>query len=203
MVTEGGFRVPTIVRWPGRVEPNQVINGVMSHMDWLPTFVAAAGNPNIGTELLEGEELGGTTYKVHLDGYDQTDMLTNGGESARNEIWYFAQSELGAARIGDFKYVLIEQPDGWFGPTISINMPVVYNLRLDPFERMSYAPVGDSWMNFENFAGQNLWRTVFLQKEVAKLATTAIEYPPMQAAASFNLEAVQKKIQAAAAGHGQ
>jgi arylsulfatase len=203
MVTEGGFRAPCVVRWPGKVKPNQVINGVMSGMDWLPTFATAAGNPNITKELLKGKKLVGKTYKVHLDGYDQTDMLTKGGKSARKEFWYFAQSELGAARVGDYKYVLIEQPVGWFGPTFKINMPQVYNLRLDPFERMSYSPFGDSWMNFEHFAGQNLWRTVFLQKEVAKLAKTAIEYPPMQAAASFNLDGVKKKIQAAAAGHGQ
>jgi len=203
MVTEGGFRAPTVVRWPGKINPNQVINGVMSHLDWLPTFAAAAGNPDIGKELLKGKKMGGKKYKVHLDGYDQTDMLTRGGKSARNEVWYFAQSTLGAARVGDYKYVLIDQPRGWFGPTWKINMPLVYNLRLDPFERMSYAPTGDSWMNFEHFAGMNLWRTVFLQEEVAKLAKSAIEYPPMQEAASFNLDAVKKKVQEAAAGHGQ
>jgi arylsulfatase len=203
MVTEGGFRVPTVVRWPGKIKPNQVINGIMSHMDWLPTFATAAGNPDIGKELLKGKKLGGKTYKVHLDGYDQTGMLTKGSKSARNEIWYFAQSTLGAARVDDYKYVLIDQPQGWFGPTNKINMPTVYNLRLDPFERLSYAPTGDSWMNFEHFAGMNLWRAVFLQQAVAKLAKSAIEYPPLQKAASFNLDAVKKQVQAAASGHGQ
>jgi arylsulfatase len=202
MVTEGGFRVPCVVRWPGKIKPNQVINGVMSGMDWLPTFAAAAGNPNIGKQLLKGKALNNKTYKVHLDGYDQTDMLTKSGKSARNEFWYFAQSTLGAARIGDFKYVLIEQPNGWFGANVDNNMPKMFNLRLDPFERMGYDP-HESWMSFEHFFGQNLWRTVFLQQEVAKLAKTAIDFPPMQEAASFNLDAVKKKIQAAAAGHGQ
>jgi len=201
-VTEGGFRVPAVVRWPGKVKPNQVINGVMSGMDWLPTFVAAAGNPNITKELLKGKKLGGKTFKVHLDGYDQTDMLTRGGKTARNEFWYFAQSNLGAARIGDFKYILIDQPEGWFGYTNQLNFPNMYNLRLDPFERLGYKP-HESWMSFEHFFGQNLWRTVFFQQEVAKLAKTAIDYPPMQAAASFNLDAVKKKIRESAAGAGK
>jgi arylsulfatase len=202
MTTEGGFRVPTVVRWPGKVKPNQVINGVMSHMDWMPTLVAAAGNPNITKELLTGKKLGGKTYKVHLDGYDQTDMLTKGGKSARNEFWYFAQTELGAARLGDVKISLISQPGGWIGATVKNNFPRIYNLRLDPFERMGFDP-NESFMSFEHYYGQNFWRLVFLQQEVAKLAKTAIEYPPMQESASFNLDAVKKKVAAAAAAHGQ
>jgi len=202
MATEGGFRVPTVVRWPGQIEPNQVINGVMSHMDWLPTFATAAGNPNITDELLQGKAIGGTTYKVHLDGYDQMDMLTNGGESARHEFWYFAQSDLHAARIGDIKMVLKSQPGGWIGPTVSNNFPRIYNLRLDPFEPMGFDP-GESFMSFEHFYGQNFWRGVFLQQEVAKLAQTAIEYPPMQASASFNLDAVKKQLDEARAAHAR
>jgi arylsulfatase len=200
MATEGGFRVPTVVRCPGKVKPNQVINGVMSGMDWLPTFVTAAGNPNIKQELLKGKKMGGKTYKVHLDGYDQTDMLTKGGKTARKEFWYFTQSELAAARIDDFKYVLLDQPGGWTKDTIKLNFPQLYNLRLDPFERLDF---DNSWMSFEHFYGREFWRFVFLQQEVAKLAKTAIEYPPMQASASMNLDAVKKKIQAAAAGHGR
>jgi len=202
MSTEGGFRVPTVVRWPGQVKPNQVINGVMSLMDWLPTFAAAAGNPNITEELLKGKKLGGKTYKVHLDGYDQTDMLTRGGKSARSEFWYFAQTTLGAARLGDMKISLISQPGGWVGATVKNNFPRMTNLRLDPFERMGFDP-NESFMSFEHFYGQNFWRLVFLQQEVAKLAKTAIDFPPMQASASFNLDAVKKKVAAAAAGHGQ
>jgi len=116
-VGDGGFRVPMIMRWPGKVKPNQVINGVMSGLDFFPTFVAAAGNPNIKTELLKGKTLGGKTFKNHLDGYDQTALLTGAGKTAREEVWYFTQTTLAAARIGDYKMVLIEQPEGWFGPT--------------------------------------------------------------------------------------
>ncbi len=89
----------------------------MNHQDWLPTFATAAGNPNIKTELLKGKTLGGKTFKNHLDGYDQTALLTGAGKTAREEVWYFTQTTLAAARIGDYKMVLIEQPEGWFGPT--------------------------------------------------------------------------------------
>jgi arylsulfatase len=202
MGTEGGFRVPAVVRWPGKVKPNQVINGVMSGMDWFPTFVTAAGNPNINDELLKGKKLGGKTYKVHLDGYDQTDMLTKGGESTRNEIWYFTQSQLAAVRIDDVKYGLLSQPNGWLGGTVKMGWPTLYNMRLDPFERMGLAP-GESMLAMQNYYGQEFWRFVFMQEEVAKLAKTAIDYPPMQAAASFNLDAVKKQIKEAQAAHAQ
>jgi hypothetical protein len=98
--------------------------------------------------------------------------------------------------------VLLDQPGGWVGATVKNNFPRIYNLRLDPFERMGFDP-NESFMSFEHFYGQNFWRLVFLQQEVAKLAKTAIEYPPMQESASFNLDAVKKKIQASQAGHGQ
>jgi arylsulfatase len=202
MGTEGGFRVPAVIRWPGKVKPNQVINGVMSGMDWFPTFVTAAGNPNITNELLKGKTMGGKAYKVHLDGYDQTNMLTQGGESARNELWYFTQTQLAAVRLGDVKYGLLSQPDGWLGPVVKNSWPTLYNLRLDPFERMGFGP-NESFMSFENYYGQEFWRFVFMQEEVAKLAKTALEYPPLQAGASFNLDAVKKQIAEAQAAHAK
>ena len=85
MTTEGGFRAPAIVRWPGKIRADTVQNGIMSGMDWFPTLVAAAGNPNIIEELKKGKAIGGKQYKVHLDGYDQTGMLAKGGESKREE----------------------------------------------------------------------------------------------------------------------
>jgi arylsulfatase A-like enzyme len=194
MGTEGGFRVPQVVRWPGKVEPNQVINGVMDGMDWFPTLVAAAGyQGDISADLAKGRKLDGKEYKVHLDGYDQTDMLTKGGKSARNEEWYFTESTLAAARIGDYKYVFIDQPDGWFGPKVTLDWPGIYNLRLDPFEKMNLneSLLAANWWAFE------FWRFVFIQQEVAKLAKTAIDFPPMQPGASFNLSAVKEKIEKA------
>jgi len=202
MALEGGFRVPAVIRWPGKVKPNQVINGVFSGMDWFPTFVTAAGNPNIKQELLKGKDLNGKTYKVHLDGYDQTDMLTSGGKSTRNEVWYFTQTALAAARIGDVKYQLLTQPTGWLGAQQKPGWPKLTNLRLDPFERLGYGP-NESFMSFEHYFAREFWRFVFLQEEVEKLAKTAIKYPPMQAGASLNLDAVKKQIKAAQAAHAQ
>ena len=106
---------PAMIRWPGKVPAGKVENGIISGLDWFPTFVAAAGNPNIKEELKKGKQIGDTTYKVHLDGYNQLDMITGKGPSARHEICYFGESNLGAVRIDDFKYRFIDQPGGWLG----------------------------------------------------------------------------------------
>jgi len=192
MGTEGGFRVPCIMRWPDKVKPDQVINGVMSGLDWFPTLVSAAGyKGDIAADLINGKTLNGKNYKVHLDGYNQMDMLTKGGKSSRNELWYFTESTLAAARIGNYKYVFIDQPDGWFGPKVNLDWPGIYNLRLDPFEKMNLneSLFAANWWAFE------FWRFVFIQQEVGKLAQTALDFPPMQPGASFNLSALKDKIQ--------
>jgi arylsulfatase len=201
-IYEGGFRVPCLLRWPGKVPAGTVQNGLFASLDWLPTFVAAAGNPNLREELLKGKTIGDRTYKNHLDGYNQMDLITDKGPSARHEIFYFAESTLGAVRIDDFKYRFIEQPHGWIGGQVKVDAPVLTNLRLDPFERLDY-PVGTltvsqnyfSWFQYE------FWRFVFVQQEVAKLAMTALEYPPMQKGSSFNLEAVKAQIEEAMKHH--
>ena len=200
-IMEGGFRVPAIIRWPGKVPANQIANGIISGMDWFPTLVAAAGNPNITQELLKGKQLGDQTYKVHLDGYDQTPMITGKGPSTRNEIFYFGESALGAVRIGDYKYRFIDQPGGWMGAKVAVDVPILTNLRLDPFERMGWPEnqaAQGSQQYFDWFKYQ-FWRFVFVQQQVAKLAETAIEFPPMQKGASFNLDSVKAKIAAARA----
>src|SRR5579872_1756818 len=120
MSTEGGFRAPCMVRWPGMIASGVVCNDVMASLDWFPTLVAAAGNPNIAQELRSGKQLGDTSYKVHLDGYNQLPMLTGKGSSARREFLYFDEANLGAVRIDDYKYVFIDQPTGWFGPKVRL-----------------------------------------------------------------------------------
>jgi arylsulfatase A-like enzyme len=202
---EGGFRVPAIIRWPGRIKPGRVENGIISGLDWFPTLVAAAGNPDITQQLLDGVQLGGRTYKNHLDGYNQMDLLTGNGPSARHEIFYFAEANLGAIRIDDFKYQFIQQPYGWPGEKVSTDMPTVVNLRQDPFERTpsirgeSLNDQGGGYMN--DFMAREFWRFVEVQQRVAALAETAINYPPMQSPASFNLAAVKAKIDAAMRSH--
>ncbi len=192
-VMEGGFRAPCIARWPGKIPAGKVENGIFSGLDWFPTLVAAAGDPAVVDDLKKGKEFGGTNYKVHLDGYDQTDMLTGKGPSRRHEIYYFAEGTLGAVRIDDFKYRFIDQPSGWFGGTVKPDIPILVNLRLDPFERTGFTGSIEyfQWFKYE------FWRFVYVQQEVEKLARTAIEFPPMQKGASFNLEAVKEQIQKA------
>ncbi|WP_345822765.1 arylsulfatase [Methylobacterium fujisawaense] len=198
-VMEGGFRAPALIRWPGKVPAGKVENGVISGLDWFATLVAAAGDPNIVEELKKGKQIGDRTYKVHLDGYNQLDMLTGKGPSKRNEVWYFGESELGAVRIGDYKYRFIDQPRGWVGDKSKPDIPYITNLRLDPFERTGWPDDGTKTgaQNYMSWFLYEFWRYVFVQQEVEKLAMTAIEFPPMQKGASFNLEAVKARIQAA------
>jgi arylsulfatase A-like enzyme len=196
-VMEGGFRAPAVIRWPGQVPAGKVENGIMSGLDWLPTFVAAAGNPSVVEELKQGKSLGGTTFKVHLDGFNQMDLITGKGPSKRHEVWYFAEGTLGAARIDDFKFRFVDQPNGWLGATVKPDMPILVNLRLDPFERTGF---NGSFEYFQWFKYE-FWRFVYVQQEVGKLAQTAIEFPPMQKGASFNLEAVKEQISKAAHLH--
>ncbi len=200
---EGGFRVPMILRWPGKVPAGKVENGIVSGLDWFPTFVAAAGNPNIAAELLKGKQLGDRTYKVHLDGYNQMDLITGKGPSARHEIFYFTEGTLSAVRIDDFKYRFTDQPQGWLGGTIKVDWPILTNLRSDPYERTGMPSGANGSLAYYNWFVYEFWRFQFVQQEVAKVAQTAIEFPPMQPGASFNLEAVKAQIEKARAAHGQ
>lgn len=198
-VYEGGFRVPAIIRWPGKIKAGTVQNGIFSGLDWFPTLVAAAGNPNIKDQLLKGTKLGDRTYKNHLDGYNQMDLLLGKGPSARHEIYYFGGPHFGAIRIDDFKFQFYAQPQGWPGPKVTTDMPTIVNIRQDPFERtpstggQSLNDMGGGYMN--DFYAREFWRFVMVQEYVEKLAKTALEFPPMQAPASFNLDAIKKKIE--------
>jgi arylsulfatase A-like enzyme len=198
-VMEGGFRAPAIIRWPGKIKPGTVENGIFSALDWFPTLVAAAGNANITDQLLKGVRLGERTYKNHLDGYNQLDLLTGMGPSARHEFFYFGGPKLGAIRIDDFKYQFYQQPNGWPGSKTTTDMPTMVNIRQDPFERtpsigaQTLNDLGGGYLN--DFYAREFWRFVSVQDEVKKLALTAIDYPPMQDPASFNLEAVKKQVE--------
>ena len=153
---------------------------------------AAAGyQGDIAADLKKGKQLGDITYKVHLDGYDQTALITGKGKSARHEVFYFAESTLGAVRIGDYKYRFIDQPGGWLGGTVKVDWPILVNLRLDPFERtgLTGSLFYKDWFAFE------FWRFVFVGREVGAYAETFVEFPPMQGGASFNLGAVKEEIE--------
>jgi arylsulfatase len=198
-VLEGGFRVPCVVRWPGKVPAGKVENGLMSGLDWFPTFMAAAGDPNIVEGLKVGKRFGTRSYKVHLDGYNQLDLILGKGPSKRHEVYYFAESTLGAVRLGDYKYRFVDQPHGWMGGTVKVDWPLLVNLRLDPFERTGVGQSLEqvSWFKYE------FWRFVFVQQEMARFGATFVEFPPLQRPASFNLDAVKEQvIRAVQAHHG-
>ena len=195
-VLEGGFRVPCILRWPGHVEADSVQNGIFSGLDWFPTFLAAAGNTTITEDLLKGVKIGDRTYKNHLDGYNQLDLITGKGPSARHEIFYLGESTVGAVRIDDYKYRFIDQPAGWLGEKTHPDVPYITNLRLDPFERQGWPNYGTkegseyymSWFMFQ------FWRFVFVQQVMGKEIQTFLDYPPMQMGASFNLDAIKAEM---------
>lgn len=198
-VLEGGMRVPMMVRWPGKIPAGKVSNEIMSGLDWFPTLLAAAGNTTIVDDLKKGKQLGDKTYKVHLDGYDQTNLLTGKGPSNRHEVMYFAEGTLGAVRIDDFKYRFIDQPTGWLGGTVKLDWPILTNLRLDPLERAGMPNGANGSLNFYSFYVHEFWRFTYVQQEVGKYAQTFIEFPPMQKGASFNMEAVKAQVEEAIA----
>jgi arylsulfatase A-like enzyme len=198
---EGGFRCPAILRWPGHVPAGKVENGIFSGLDWFPTFVAAAGDPNIADELKAGKQLGDTTYKVYLDGYNQMDLITGKGPSARHEIFYFTEGTLSAVRINDYKYRFTDQPNGWFGGTVHVDWPILVNLRLDPFERTGMPNGTGGSIFYKDWFAYEFWRFVFVQQVVGKLAQTALEFPPMQKGASFNLQQLKEELEKKMASH--
>jgi arylsulfatase len=193
MVLEGGFRSPMVMRWPGKIKPGTVFNDIFSGLDFFPTFVAAAGgSKDIAADLKKGVKINGKEFKVHLDGYNQIDMLTGKGASKRSEIFYFGEADLGAVRVNDMKFIFIDQPDGWFGPKTTLDWPKMVNLRLDPYERcIDFTDCPSAMMDWW---AHEFWRFVFVQQEVTKLAKTFIEFPPQQAPASFNLDQIKAKV---------
>lgn len=195
-IYEGGFRAPAIVRWPGVVKPGTVINDIVSGLDWFPTLAIAAGAPeDLVDQLLKGMTINGTDYKVHLDGYNQIDLLKGTGPSKRNEIWYFANATLGALRIDNFKYYFVIQGEGieaFTGPILNAGAPGIVNLKIDPFERtldIQQVPAA-----LQDFYLYEFWRFVYVQDVVGQFAQTFIDFPPQQTPASFNIDAVVNQV---------
>jgi arylsulfatase len=195
---EGGFRCPCILKWPSHVPADSVINGIFSGLDWLPTLAAAAGNTTITEDLLKGVKIGDRTYKNHLDGYDQTALITGKGPSTRHEIFYLGESTVGAVRIDDYKFSFIQQPNGWLGEKVHMDVPTITNLRLDPFERMGWSKDGtkEGSTEYMNWFMYQFWRFVFVQQVMGKELQTFLDFPPMQRGASFNLDAVKAEMAA-------
>ena len=167
-VLEGGFRAPCILRWPRHVPAGKVENGIISGLDWFPTFLAAAGNTTITDDLQQGLTLGDKTYTVHLDGYNQLDFITGKSESERHEIVYFAETTVGAVRVNDYKYRFIDQPQGWLGGTVKPDWPILVNLLLDPFERTGLS----GSLEFTEWYKYEFWRFVLVQEVMGRIGET-------------------------------
>ncbi|MEZ5556605.1 arylsulfatase [Haliea sp.] len=187
---EGGFRVPAMIRWPGVVQPGTVINDIFSHLDWLPTLLTAVGESDIKDKLLRGHRVGNKTFKVYLDGYDQTELLAGTGPGKRNNLFYFDDNaNFNALRWGDWKLHFAWAMQGWSGPREALNFPRIINLRSDPYETSI-----DSGLYSRFFADQ-LWLFVPVQQEVGKWLATFREFPPRQPTASFTIDRIMQQMQ--------
>jgi arylsulfatase len=197
---EGGMRVPCVVRWPRVVKPGTVINGLFSHEDWTVTLLAAAGEPDVKEKLQKGHVANGKTFKVHLDGYDQRDLLAGKEPGSRQEIFYFDDSgNLNAVRVRDWK-ATFALPGDWLygGPPLPQAFPKISNLRMDPFEahvNFSESPMATRWM------GDKCWAFVPMQVLVGHFLQSFKEFPQRQTSASFNIDQVMRQLeQGAGAG---
>jgi arylsulfatase len=191
---EGGYRVPGLVRWPGIIKPGTEINAIFAQEDWLPTFLAAAGAPNVKDELLKGYQAGGTTYKVHLDGYDQRDLLAGKGDGARKEFLYWTDDgDLCGLRYNHWKLVFMEQRahgfDVWQDPMVPLRAPKLVNLRTDPFERAD----GEA-SDYIHWRMDRIFLMVPAQAFVGQWLSSFKEYPPRQRPGSFSLQQVMDQL---------
>ena len=193
---EGGWRVPAAVRWPGKIKAGAVSNAIMHHMDWLPTFLAIAGDGEIKEKLLKGHKAGDKTFNVHLDGYNTLAYLKGEEkDTPRKELFYFTDDgELSALRYQDWKIVFLEQRQKgtlklWANPFTALRMPLIFNLRRDPYERAQLTS-----NTYYDWLIDRAYLLVPAQAYVGKFLQTFTKYPPRQEPASFNLDKVMKKL---------
>ena len=197
---EGGFRVPGLVRWPGKVPAGAVSNEIVSNQDWVPTLMAAAGVPDVKEKLLTGYAAGNRTYKVHLDGYNQLPLITGAqAKSPRSNFLYFSDDgELVGVRVGDWKVVLKEQRahyfDVWRDPFVTLRAPKLFHLRRDPFERADT----DS-NNYNHWWSEKSGMIPMVVPIVTQFVGSFKEFPPRQRPASFNVEAIMQQLYMASA----
>lgn len=193
---EGGYRVPMLMRWPGVIKPNTICNEAFSHYDLIPTFCAAAGEPDVVSKCLTGYQAGAKTFKVHLDGYNLMPFFTGSSpESPRRDFLYWNDDgELVAVRVADWKVVFKAQEhegiDVWRREFTNLRVPKLFNLRADPFER------GDTSLEYEKWLVDRSFVVVPSQAVVANWLDSFKEFPIRQKPASFNLDEVMEKLSA-------
>ena len=195
---EGAYRVPAVVRWPGKIPAGQVLNGIVSHNDWFVTFLAIAGEPDIAEKLKAGHELSGTRYKVHLDGFNQLAYITGESDTSPRQYFFYVSDDgdLTALRYDNWKFVFLEQRATgtlriWMEPYTELRAPKLFNLRTDPYERADITS-----NTYYDWIFDHAWVFVPAQAFVAEMVASLVEFPPTQSPASFTINQVLAKLQA-------
>jgi arylsulfatase A-like enzyme len=192
---EGGWRVPCFMRWPGKIKAGTVLNGIVSHIDMLPTLLAAAGDPNITQKLLKGVKIGDKTFNVHVDGYNMLPYFTGEvKESPRQSLVYFSDDgEIMAVRIGDWKLQFAVQRafqmSVWAEPLVKLRLPHIFNLRRDPFERADF-----NSNTYWDWMVDHSPQLYLCQAVVAEHIASFAKFPPRQKPASFNLDGILEQV---------
>ena len=198
---EGAYRVPALIRWPGHVKPGSISNDIVSHLDWMPTFAAMAGFPDLKEKMLKGHKIGSKTFKVHIDGYNQLDHITGKAPSPRPGFLYWTDDgDLACVRFDNWKMVFMEQRcQGtcmiWAEPLVTLRVPKLFNLRTDPYE---FADI--TCNTYWDWIFDHLYLMAPAQALVADFLKTFKDYPPSQKAASFNLTRVMETMGQGASG---
>jgi arylsulfatase A-like enzyme len=197
---EGGYRVPTVIRWPGVIKPGTIFNDIFAHEDMLPTLVAAAGDANVKTTLLKGMKVADKTFKVHLDGYNMMDALAGKSPSPRHEFFYFNDDgSLVGLRYDQWKVVFAEQRgeglNVWQEPFVPLRLPKLFNLRSDPFETADH-----EGMDYERWRVEHLFVMIPAQQYVGRFLATFKEFPPSQKPGSFSIDAALENLQRGSQG---
>jgi arylsulfatase len=191
---EGGFRVPTVIRWPGVIKPGTLINDIGAHEDMIPTLLAAAGDTTVKEDLLKGKKVGDTTFKVHLDGHNLIPALKGAGEWPRKEFIYWTDDgSVAALRYNNWKISFLRQDATglkvWSEPFVELRMPLVENLRMDPFERAA-----DEGMGYQQWMAERMYAFAPAGAFVAQWLQSFREFPPRQKPGSFNLDRVMEAV---------
>ena len=193
---EGGMRVPCLIKWPGKINAGSVSNGIQSHEDLYVTLAAAAGLPDLTDKFLKGYKLGNTTYKVHLDGYNQLSHWTDNAKSARREIFYYDETDLMAVRVDNWKiHIGVKQNNSWFNEKVYPSVPHLFHLRMDPMEKMD--PESEEWGYIgRKFFAAKLWASTAVGPFIGAHLQSLKDFPPSQGADTLSLHKALERAQA-------